>query len=202
MKISLYCVLISSFFLTACISGDRDYIETPQSSQSADLYDDDNDGVINFRDKCAGTVVGAKINNDGCVQFGKKADKKQLKILFANDSSEISPIFREEIRTMADFLIQYPRTSIQLQGFASSIGNSEYNMHLSQLRASAVKVALTEYGVPPKRIEIIGFGDTLLADKNNTLRAHAYNRRVVATVVGFKGDVVKEWNIFTRKPGR
>lgn len=103
---------------------------------------------------------------------------------------------------MAEFLEEYPETSIQLQGFASQQGNAEYNIRLSELRAAAVRVALIEYGVDPQRIETIGFGDTLLTAKGDSAVSHALNRRVVATVVGFKGDVVNEWNIFTSRKKR
>ena len=199
MKKLIYPTLITSLFLTACVSGDKDYIETPDPSQIADLRDNDNDGVINARDICPGTPRGAQIDNDGCAEYVEQSDKKDLKILFANNSSEISPIFKSEIRTMAEFLAEYPETSIQLQGFASQQGNAEYNIRLSELRASAVRVALINYGVNPDKIETIGFGDTLLTAKGDSAVSHALNRRVVATVVGFKGDVVDEWNIFTRK---
>ena len=199
MKKLIYPTLITSLFLTACVSGDKDYIETPTPTQIADLRDNDNDGVINARDICPGTPRGAQIDNDGCAEYVEQSDKKDLKILFANNSSEISPIFKSEIRTMAEFLAEYPETSIQLQGFASQQGNAEYNIRLSELRASAVRVALINYGVNPDKIETIGFGDTLLTAKGDSAVSHALNRRVVATVVGFKGDVVDEWNIFTRK---
>ena len=202
MKQSIYPVIIASLFLTACVSGDKDYIETPKSDQIADLKDEDNDGVINARDICPGTPRGAQIDNDGCAEYVEHSDKKDLKILFANDSSEISPIFKTEIRTMAEFLEEYPETSIQLQGFASQQGNAEYNIRLSELRAAAVRVALIEYGVDPQRIETIGFGDTLLTAKGDSAVSHALNRRVIATVVGFKGDVVNEWNIFTTRKKR
>ena len=199
MKALIYPALITSLFLTGCVSGDRDYIETPKSEQIADLRDDDYDGVINARDVCPGTPRAAEIDNDGCAEYVEHSDKKDLKILFANDSSEISPIFKSEIRTMAAFLVEYKEASIQLQGFASQQGNAEYNIRLSELRAAAVRVALIESGVEPSRIETIGFGDTLLTSKGDSAVSHALNRRVVATVVGFKGDVVNEWNIFTRK---
>jgi outer membrane protein OmpA-like peptidoglycan-associated protein len=199
MKKSIYPVLMITLFLTACVSGDKDYIETPKSDQIANLKDADYDGVINARDICPGTPRGAEIDNDGCAEYVEHSDKKELKILFANDSSEISPIFKSEIRTMAEFLIEYKEASIQLQGFASQQGNAEYNIRLSELRASSVRVALIEYGVEPNRIETVGFGDTLLTAKGDSAVSHALNRRVVATVVGFRGDVVNEWNIFTRK---
>lgn len=199
MNKTIYSALIASFFLTACISGERNYIDTPKPEQSADLRDDDYDGVINSRDTCPNTPIGAEISNRGCAEYVEHSNKKNLKILFANDSSEISPIFKTEIRTMAEFLAEYPETSIQLQGFASKQGNTEYNEHLSRLRAASVRVALVEYGVDPTRIETIGYGETKLVDGGDTPVSHALNRRVIATVIGFKGDIVDEWNIFTRK---
>nr|VVV05445.1 Outer membrane porin F [Aliivibrio wodanis] len=199
MNKTIYPVIIASFFLTACVSGERDYIETPKPNQASELTDQDYDGVIDARDVCPSTPRGAEIDNDGCAEYVEYSNEKDLKILFANDSSEISSMFQEEINTMAEFLIEYPETSIQLQGFASQQGDAEYNIQLSELRATAVRAALIESGVKPSRIKTIGFGDTLLIDEGDSAVSHALNRRVIATVVGYKGEVINEWTIFTRK---
>ncbi|MBL4288511.1 OmpA family protein [Vibrio fluvialis] len=177
-----------------------DYITTPVANQVDDLLDDDNDGVINARDKCPDTPSASKIDNDGCGESIKSSHLQQLHILFANDSSDIPPVFLNQIRQMADFLRLYPETSIELQGYASKVGKPEYNLALSKQRSEAVRLQLVRFGVMPKRIRIVGFGDTVLAVEGEDQVSHARNRRVTASVVGFKGEVVKEWTVFTTLP--
>ncbi|MGO2011127.1 MAG: hypothetical protein ACTJH9_09770 [Pseudoalteromonas sp.] len=49
--------------LTACVSNP---VIHSVKYQSRDLYDSDNDGVINARDNCEGTDKEAITDNDGC----------------------------------------------------------------------------------------------------------------------------------------
>ncbi|BDU37087.1 outer membrane porin F [Vibrio nigripulchritudo ATCC 27043] len=200
LAIACSALLTLSWHASANQSDDEyDYIDVPKSDQIADLSDDDYDGVVNARDLCTGTPRGASVDNDGCETYIESEDKKQLKVLFANDSDEITPAFITQIRTMAEFLDAYPETSIELQGFASKTGNAEHNLDLSKRRAKAVREALISYGVSHTRIKTIGFGDSVLDDLGESQVSHALNRRVVATVVGYKGSVINEWNIFTTK---
>ncbi len=186
--------------LAACSSSpdDEAYIPTPQANQIADLLDDDYDGVINARDLCAETPKGAAIDNDGCETRSEKSQQKQLKVLFANDSDQVPPVFLSQIKDMAEFLKTYPSTRIELKGYASPEGKAQYNVMLSERRAKNVKNALISYGITPQRVRYVGFGST----KNSVVSKQdsAQERKVIASVVGFKGQVDKEWTIFTTLP--
>lgn len=177
-----------------------DYIETPVAEQGSDLLDDDNDGVINARDNCPQTPVDAKVNNQGCSEMVESSELQKLHILFANDSSTVEPIFQDQIRQMAEFLQLYPQASIELKGYASKVGNAEYNQKLSELRSESVRLLLIRFGVTPDRIRVIGFGETVLVADGDDQVSHAQNRRVTASVVGIKGEVLKEWTVFTALP--
>lgn len=124
----------------------------------------------------------------------------QIRVLFANNSDVINPVFRSQIKELAEFLKLYPSTSIELQGFASRTGNAKLNLELSQRRADNVKEMLISYGISSNRVRIVGFGDSKLANDGDDEVSHALNRRVVASVVGHKGDIKEEWTIFTRLP--
>ncbi|WP_299691008.1 OmpA family protein [uncultured Vibrio sp.] len=174
-----------------------EYRPLPPAPQSYDLLDDDNDGVINARDLCVDTQMGAEIDNDGCGSYFESSEEKQIHVLFANNSTEISPVFLGQIRQMADFLKRYESTRIQLQGYASKVGNAEHNLMLSKERASNVKRALASNGVQPSRVDIVGHGDVGFSS-NDTEINHALNRKVVASVMGFKGNIKEEWHIFTK----
>ncbi|TOA19777.1 hypothetical protein CGK31_23625 [Vibrio parahaemolyticus] len=198
-------IIALSLVVAACSSssdrGDEyDYIDTPIADQWADHQDDDSDGVINQRDLCPGTPLGAEIDNDGCGSYANSSQQMQIRVLFANDSDEINPVFAKQIRELSDFLKEYPSTSIELQGYASRTGGSEHNLDLSKRRAENVRKALLQNGITPERVTIVGYGDTVLATTGTDEVSHALNRRVTATVVGHKGEVKKEWTIFTTLP--
>lgn len=175
------------------------YIETPNATQVADLLDDDQDGVINARDLCTGTPLKSQVDNDGCGEIIEREEKLGLHILFANDSSEIQPLFKNQIEQMSRFLKEFPKTSIEIQGYASKVGKAEYNLNLSKQRALAVERALEKNGIASNRITIVGYGDTNLSALGDDEMSHAQNRKVIASVVGHKGSVKEEWTIFTKK---
>ncbi|MCQ9089984.1 OmpA family protein [Vibrio alginolyticus] len=179
-----------------------EYRPVPNAEQIADLQDDDNDGVINARDMCPGTPEGSEVDNDGCGEYIKASDNMQVRILFANDSDEINPVFRRQVRELSDFLKEYPTTSIELHGYASKVGGSKHNQDLSERRARNVREALLSYDIEPSRVRVVGFGDTHLAQQGTDEVSHALNRRVTASVVGYKGEIKREWTIFTTLPER
>ncbi|MFA0112643.1 OmpA family protein [Vibrio sp. 10N.261.46.E11] len=191
------CFMVASANIMAETNDEFTYRTLPDITQSYDLEDDDNDGVINARDLCIDTQIGAEIDNDGCGSYFESSEEKELHILFANDSAEIKPVFLGQIRQMAAFLKRYENTSIQLQGYASKVGNAEHNLKLSKKRADNVRRALISNGIPPSRAYTVGYGDVGFRD-NDTETNHALNRKVVASVVGFKGNIKEEWHIFTK----
>ncbi|HAS64382.1 MAG TPA: hypothetical protein DCS35_18540 [Vibrio sp.] len=202
MKRNILMVLaLTSMSLDYASASDKlGYIPTPEPFQIADLHDLDNDGVINARDLCVSTPIGAEVDNDGCETYLNKEEQYQLKILFANDSDSINPVFQQKITELTTFLKKYSNTSIEIQGYASKVGTANYNLGLSHRRASNVRTQLIENGISGERLTIVGFGDTHLAKLGIDNASHALNRRVTATVIGHKGIVKDEWTIFTAFP--
>ncbi len=201
MKVITYSLSLLIFLIgTPAMSGDEyAYRATPVADQIADLMDDDKDGVINARDICPDTPLLSEIDNDGCETYLDDEEDWELKVLFEHDSSNISPAFLNEIGSMVAFLNEYPETSIELQGHASIVGEPDYNQSLSERRALRVQDQLISLGIPPDRVRIVGFGEEVVDNSGESPIAHAVNRRVVARVVGYDRDVVKEWTIFTRR---
>lgn len=177
-----------------------DYIPVPLADQRFDLLDDDVDGVINARDLCVTTPLGSELDNDGCERYIDTSQTMALRILFDNNSTVIKPVFQNQIFKMAQFLKAYPNTSIEIEGYASALGDEESNLLLSENRAKVVRQALLNYGIPGDRLTIIGFGETQPEVPGDSEFAYAMNRKVVASVVGFRGEVVQEWTIFDKIP--
>lgn len=198
IRILIPVFALTALHMTSVMAEDEyEYLEAPVANQISDLTDDDKDGVVNARDICPGTPIGALVDNDGCGAAVVEEEERQLRILFANDSYEINPIFSDQIQTMAEFLEKYKSASIQIQGYASKVGNPEYNLELSKKRAHAVENELLSYDVEPKRVTIVGYGESILESEGDDETSHALNRRVTATVVGLTEKVIDEWTIFT-----
>lgn len=198
IRILIPVFAVVALHMTSVMAEDEyEYVEPPVADQVSDLTDDDKDGVVNARDICPGTPIGALVDNDGCGAAVVEEEERQLRILFANDSYEINPIFSDQIQTMAEFLEKYKSASIQIQGYASKVGNPEYNLELSKKRAHAVEDELLYYEVDPKRVTIVGYGESRLEADGDDETSHALNRRVTATVVGLTEKVIDEWTIFT-----
>nr|WP_017631425.1 MULTISPECIES: OmpA family protein [unclassified Vibrio] len=198
MKITYLLLPALTMTLLACSSQqEEEYIETPEASQISDLQDDDNDGVVNARDTCPGTPESSLVDNEGCGETVSSQEVRQLNILFANDSFEVNPIFSDQITTMAEFLETYQSASIEIQGYASKVGASEYNLELSKKRAHHVEDELLSNGIDPSRVRVVGYGEERLESEGDDATSHALNRRVTATVVGLSEQIVEEWTIFT-----
>jgi outer membrane protein OmpA-like peptidoglycan-associated protein len=208
LSVAILGALLSSQALADAVyyekdtNDEYDYRDTPVPDQTFDLLDDDKDGVINARDMCPGTPIGAEIDNEGCGTMSASRSQMQIYILFENDSDVIGTAFMNQIRDMAMFLKDFPQTSIELKGYTSKVGSDEYNLDLSKRRAASAESALKKYGITDDRIRIVGFGESELVAQGDEEVSHAQNRRVVATVVGLENVVDMEWNIFTTLPNK
>jgi len=94
-------------------------------------------------------------------------------ILFEYNSSSLMPGAYTEIGRVAEVLKSYPQTSITIEGHTDTRGSMEYNQSLSERRAIAVKNAIVQNGVDPRRIRIVGFGEMQPISPSHTV-----NRRV------------------------
>ena len=94
-------------------------------------------------------------------------------IFFDFDSSTLKPGAYAEIGRVSDVLNRYPQTTIRVEGYTDSKGSEAYNQNLSQGRALAVKNALIQRGVDPRRIQAIGYGESQPISSSD-----AMNRRV------------------------
>ncbi|MCD9538333.1 OmpA family protein [Photobacterium carnosum] len=171
--------------------------QPPIAKQTKNLFDNDSDGVINQRDHCPKTPIDAVVDNNGCPTYIDSSEENKIHVLFANDSSVIFENYRNNIKNMSTFLAKYPKTHIELKGYASPVGNTAYNVALSKRRASVIRQALINEGVTPARIKTVGFGDSDPVKASDIEESNTLSRRVVAQVVGSQGNVVKEWTVYT-----
>jgi outer membrane protein OmpA-like peptidoglycan-associated protein len=103
-------------------------------------------------------------------------------VLFDVNSAALKPGAYAEIDRVAQVLVQYPQTTIQIAGHTDSTGSEVYNQQLSERRAMSVQNALANQGVAPSRMHTIGFGESQPVADNTTESGRQLNRRVVVTI--------------------
>jgi len=121
------------------------------------------------------------------VEVVRKGDNITLdmpgNVTFAFDSAELNPQFNSVLDKVAQTLVEFDQTVIQIAGHTDSTGSHAYNMKLSDQRAASVRGYLAGRGVPGQRMHTVGAGpDHPIAD-NSTEAGRAENRRVEITIV-------------------
>lgn len=99
-------------------------------------------------------------------------------ILFAVDSAQLQPTLRADLGALADNLLEYPDTTVQVIGHTDNTGAAAYNLDLSKRRAASVSGVLVQNGVPANRIVAIGAGEDRPVASNLDEAGRAQNRRV------------------------
>ena len=108
-------------------------------------------------------------------------------IKFASGSDEIPEGQLSKLEHLADAILetlsQRPDEIFLIEGHTDAVGQDEENIELSERRAAAVQEALiSEYGVPAKNLESVGYGEQYLFI--DTDQAEVRNRRVVVRAIG------------------
>ena len=94
-------------------------------------------------------------------------------VFFDFDSASLKPGAYREIDRTANILNRYPQTTILVSGHTDSVGSESYNQLLSERRAQSVRDALVNRSVDPRRLRVVGLGESQPISSNN-----AMNRRV------------------------
>ena len=104
-------------------------------------------------------------------------------VTFDVGSYTLKPSFRETLDKVAQSLIQYPNSLVDVYGHTDSTGSDSFNQTLSENRARTVMNYLISKGVPAARIRSQGFGETMPVADNGTAEGRAKNRRVEIKIV-------------------
>ena len=99
-------------------------------------------------------------------------------VLFATDSAALRPDLSRDVQAVAQSLLKYPNSTIQVIGHTDNTGTAAYNQDLSQRRAASVAGVLMGSGVPSSRIATIGRGEDQPIASNLTPEGRSKNRRV------------------------
>lgn len=141
--------------------------------------DKDNDGVPDDKDNCP-EEVGTRVNN-GCPivpsKFTEFIESDKNNILFTVSSSQLDSDAKFTLNSVKTLLDFYTKTSITIEGYASTDGSTAYNQKLSEERAMEIKNYLVSNNIAPERLSIIGYGESRPIANNSTTDGRAKNRR-------------------------
>jgi OOP family OmpA-OmpF porin len=155
--------------------------------------DTDMDGVPDYLDACPGTPAGVKVDKSGCPEAVVSIVKKEaaarkycnkpavLAINFDTNKSDIKPEYRDELKTLGEFLEYFPESKGEISGHADTTGPKALNQTLSQARADSVRKYLVDtFGIKASRIDTMGYGFSKPVASNKTKAGRAKNRRMEA----------------------
>ncbi len=154
-----------------------------------------------------GAIIGGAVGGTAGGFIGKRMDKQAAEIktaipnaevtregegiivkfdsgiLFDFDSSNLKATAKDNIKTLAGSLNEYPNTEIKVIGHTDNKGTESYNLGLSEKRAAAVKAYAVSQGVPSSRLTTAGKGFAEPIADNSTEAGRAANRRVEIVIV-------------------
>ncbi|MGH8307025.1 MAG: OmpA family protein [Gammaproteobacteria bacterium] len=109
-------------------------------------------------------------------------------ILFALNKADLKSGADSTIQQLAQFMQNYPKRNVMVEGYTDSTGSADYNQDLSERRADAVKTALVNDGINPQRIVTKGFGEQFPVADNSTAAGRQQNRRVEIVISDANGN--------------
>jgi len=105
-------------------------------------------------------------------------------VLFDTGKSNLKQNAQIALAKVSAIVQQYPDLKLQIDGYTDSVGGDEYNLKLSQSRATSTQAFLINNGVPPTNITATGFGKANPVADNSTAAGKQQNRRVEMVVSG------------------
>ncbi|BCP54933.1 hypothetical protein K32_35500 [Kaistia sp. 32K] len=104
------------------------------------------------------------------------------RIFFETDQTDISSANRSTLDKQAQWLQQYPRYQVTVEGHADERGTREYNIALGARRATNTKNYLVSRGIAPNRIRTISYGKERPVAVCNDISCWSQNRRAVTVL--------------------
>lgn len=113
-------------------------------------------------------------------------------VTFATGSASINPGFSDTLNSVAESMIRYPNSLIDVYGFTDTTGSNAVNQRLSEQRAQAVADYLAARGVARARMATQGFGEQYdyLRVKTGDNVNEPLNRRVEIKITPISQDDV------------
>ncbi|MBN1757455.1 MAG: OmpA family protein [Chitinispirillaceae bacterium] len=100
-------------------------------------------------------------------------------VYFSSGKSNLSINSKPYLNIIGKMLLKYPKLQIEVAGHTDNIGESDYNVDLSQGRADAVRGYLIEIApMLGSYLSARGYGESMPKTDNDTMEGRQTNRRV------------------------
>lgn len=134
------------------------------------------------------TEMGSKVESVGSKEMEMKGEEgKWADILFDFDKYNVKAQYKDELKSIADWMMANPKEKLSIEGNTDERGTNEYNLALGDRRAKAVEDYLVSLGVPSSRIEALSYGEEKPLCTERTESCWAKNRRAHFVILGGAG---------------
>lgn len=104
------------------------------------------------------------------------------RVYYAFDSSYLTDDDKQTVDNLVEYMEKYPQAILEIQAHADSRGTEQYNLWLSERRASRIVEYAQSKGIDASRLRAVGFGENQLVNRctegaDCTSEQHRENRR-------------------------
>lgn len=133
--------------------------------------------------------TGITKTNGRIGQLDQYVEKGTMTVNFRNGSAVVSKADKDQLEDFLKTAANTPGFMVQVQGFASKVGNPAVNQRLSSERADNVLTIIQQSGAIPltRILAPAAMGTTNQVADNHTRDGQKQNRRVVVTILVNKG---------------
>ena len=117
-------------------------------------------------------------------------------VYFAFDHFELTDAGRKQLEKVVQLMVDFPVVRVRLIGHADARGPAEYNLKLSEKRATTVLQYLTGKGIDKGRLEALGLGEKNFAainsnpDGSDNPEGRRLNRRVEYEIISVDENII------------
>ncbi len=133
----------------------------------------------------AGGAPGSRAAPGSVEEFAQSVGDR---VFFETDSSELTPTAQATLDKQSQWLNQYGRYRIVVEGHADERGTREYNFALSARRAEVTKNYLVGRGVSAGRVRTASYGKERPVAVCNDISCWSQNRRAVTVPTAGAGS--------------
>lgn len=133
--------------------------------------DTDGDGIMDTEDKCP-NLPGIAANL-GC---------PEMILYYSRDEATLNEEDKAKLDSVVTFLNNHPSVNAIIEGHTSTLGETDYNLKLSESRAKLSVDYLVSKGIDGGRLKSVGYGEQFPVGDNNTEEGRAKSRRTVIKV--------------------
>jgi len=192
VKTKLLPILLSTFVLGACsqTQNEPDVNVSSKDGNKTTANDGSKNGTVGRGGASSVTSSSTKgdylpnsnVNDGSDLTLAGLKDPNNLLsqrvIYFDYNQSSIRPEYMVLINTHAKLAAKFPQLNMRLEGHADERGSREYNLALSEQRASSVRRIMGTQGARSQQIRVIGYGEELPVVQGHNQKSWQKNRRV------------------------